>query len=166
MSYQPIAFDDKTDSDSNAPPTPGHSTISTWTLWFGAYLQPLRYIFCGWGRASTTVSRIRDLVTAPDYTPSLAASVVSSCAASLSTSEFSYLLQSLYIDGHTAMYWAIVNDRREALLALVKFTPKLSSTCSKDLRLACVVTSDHALFVQLGLECDIQVSRESCQYLT
>lgn len=53
------------------------------------------------------------------------------------------------------MYWAIVNGRREALSAFVGYIPKLSSVCSEDLRRACMVTSDHALFTQLNLERDV-----------
>ncbi|KAJ8583499.1 hypothetical protein M405DRAFT_828520 [Rhizopogon salebrosus TDB-379] len=53
------------------------------------------------------------------------------------------------------MYWAIVNDRREALSALVGYISQISSVCFDDLRIACMLASDHTLFTQLGLELDI-----------
>jgi hypothetical protein len=74
---------------------------------------------------------------------------------SLSVSQFSNLLQSLNVRGHTAMYWAILNDRREALSALVGYISQISSVCSDDLRTACMLVSDHILFTQLGLELEI-----------
>ncbi|OJA09662.1 hypothetical protein AZE42_03661 [Rhizopogon vesiculosus] len=103
-------------------------------------------------RTSTIVlSGIRDLVTGPDFIPSSVAPIVNSCAAALSASKFSSLLQSRNIDGHSAMYWAIVNNRLEALSAFTGFISKLSSDCRSDLRLACIATSNHASFMQLNL---------------
>lgn len=49
------------------------------------------------------------------------------------------------------MYWAIVNNRGEALAAFSAFIPKFSSVCTSGLRLACMFTSNHALFMQLNL---------------
>ena len=100
---------------------------------------------------ATVLSRIRDLVSTPNFTPSSVASIVNACAAALTAAEFSDLLQTSNIEGHTAMYWAIVNNRREVLSAFTGFISKFSSACSCDLRLACMVTSDHALFTQLNL---------------
>ncbi|KAG0704520.1 hypothetical protein DFH29DRAFT_373831 [Suillus ampliporus] len=53
--------------------------------------------------------------------------------------------------GHTALYWAIVNNRPEALSAFFGFISQISSVCSSDLRLACMTASDHALFTRLEL---------------
>lgn len=99
---------------------------------------------------TTVLSRIRDIVSAPDIT-SPVAPIVDACAASLSVAEFSDLLQSPNIEGHTALYWAIVNKRQEAFSAFAVFITKFSSVCSSDLRLACVATHNQALFAQLGL---------------
>lgn len=56
------------------------------------------------------------MISAPDITPSDAALIVDACTASLSVAEFSDLLQSPNIEGHIALYWAIVNKRQEAFL--------------------------------------------------
>ncbi|KAG1727645.1 uncharacterized protein EDB91DRAFT_1086313 [Suillus paluster] len=48
-----------------------------------------------------------------------------------------------------ALYWAIVNNLREALSAFTKHISKYN--CTFDLRLACMIASDHALFTQLNL---------------
>jgi hypothetical protein len=95
--------------------------------------------------------RIRELVTSSDVIPSSVVPIVNSCAADISPAEFSDLLQSLNIGDHTAMYWAIMNNRREALLALSGYISKISPVCSSDLRLACMATSNQALFMQLNL---------------
>jgi len=100
---------------------------------------------------TTVLSSIRDIVSAPDFTPSSVAPIVDACAAALPATEFSNLLQTPNIAGHTALYWAIVNNRREAFSAFAGFISQFSSVCSSDLRLACMVTSDHALFMQLNL---------------
>jgi len=97
------------------------------------------------------LSFIRDLVTTADFTPSSVDSIVTSCAAALSPAGFSDLLQSLNIEGHTALYWAIVNDRLGALWALNEYISEMTYVCSSDLRQACMVTGNHALFMQLKL---------------
>jgi hypothetical protein len=99
----------------------------------------------------TVLSRVRDLVSAPDFTPSSAAKIVDDCAAALPNEEFSDLLQTSNIEDHTALYWAIVNDRLEAFSALAGAISEFSSNCYSDLRLACMITNDQALFAQLNL---------------
>jgi hypothetical protein len=99
----------------------------------------------------TALSRIRELVTGPDVTPSSVAPIVNSCAADLSAAKFSALLQSRSIEGHSATYWAIVNNRPEALSAFTGFISKISSGCRSELRRACMDTSNHAAFMQLNL---------------
>ncbi|KAG2360504.1 hypothetical protein BDR07DRAFT_1461968 [Suillus spraguei] len=101
--------------------------------------------------ASTVLTCIFDIVSAPDFTPCSVVPIIDACSTALPAAEFSDLLQTLNIEGHTALYWAIVNDRREVFAALSKFTPKLSSICSSDLRLACMITNDQPLFTQLNL---------------
>ncbi|KAG2075169.1 hypothetical protein BDR04DRAFT_1115162 [Suillus decipiens] len=61
--------------------------------------------------------------------------------------EFSNLLQKPDIEGHRAMYLAIVNHQREAVSAFAAFIPRFSSVCSSDVRLA--------LFAQLNSTCVI-----------
>lgn len=100
---------------------------------------------------SIVLSRIRDLVVGPNYTPSSVAPIINSCAVTLSAAKFSNLLQSCKIEGHSAIYWAIVNKRPEAFSAFIPFMSKLSSGCQSDLRRACMVVSNHALFIQLNL---------------
>ncbi|KAG2369572.1 hypothetical protein BDR07DRAFT_527594 [Suillus spraguei] len=97
------------------------------------------------------LSCICAIVSSPDFTPSSIAQTVSACAATPPAADFSKLLQKPNIEHHTALYWAIVNNRREALWKFINFIPKLSRACSSDLRLACMMVSDHTLFTQLDL---------------
>ncbi|KAG2112592.1 uncharacterized protein F5147DRAFT_791288 [Suillus discolor] len=102
-------------------------------------------------KRAIVLSRIRDIVSAPNFSSSSIVPTVNTCAAAISPAEFSKLLQKRNIEGHTAMYWAIVNHRREALWAFVSFITRFSSACVSDLRLACMLTSDHALFAKRNL---------------
>jgi hypothetical protein len=152
-------------SKSDAPPSyDANHAIFTSTLSYGSSIQrrpPSTRTVFSWARLgsrATVLSRIHNLVTSPNYTPSSVAPIVDSCAATLSVSQFSNLLQSLNVRGHTAMYWAILNDRREALSALVGYISQISSVCSDDLRTACMLVSNHILFTQLGLE--LEMGRE------
>ncbi|KAG1796967.1 uncharacterized protein HD556DRAFT_1441141 [Suillus plorans] len=92
------------------------------------------------------LSRIRDIVSAPDFSSSSIVPTVNTCAAAISPAEFSKLLQKLNI---------------EAFSAFVSFIAQFSSVCSSDLRLACMLTGDHALFVQLKLARVISSEDES-----
>ncbi|KAG2124816.1 hypothetical protein DEU56DRAFT_983470 [Suillus clintonianus] len=96
---------------------------------------------------------IRDIVSQPPGfgTPSSVTSAVNACAATLPAAEFSDLLQTRNIEGHTALYWAIVNNRPETFSFLAGFISQFSSDCSSDLRLACMTTSDNELFTRLNL---------------
>ncbi|KAG1897697.1 uncharacterized protein F5891DRAFT_1241405 [Suillus fuscotomentosus] len=96
--------------------------------------------------------RIRDLVSTTNLSPSSIELIANKCAYDLTAAELSDLLQTLNIEGHTALYWAIVNHRQEGLSAFRLFISKLSSECSSDLRLACMRTNDHALFLKLNLQ--------------
>ncbi|KAG2353645.1 hypothetical protein BDR07DRAFT_1495915 [Suillus spraguei] len=105
-------------------------------------------------KRAAVLSRIRDMVLAPNFTPSSVIPNVNACAAALSIAEFSKILTQLNIEGHTALYWAIVNNRPQALWALWnkligKYYP---SDCLLDLRIACMIISDNAIFRQLSLE--------------
>ncbi|OAX33993.1 hypothetical protein K503DRAFT_803938 [Rhizopogon vinicolor AM-OR11-026] len=88
-------------------------------------------------RTSTVVlSDIRDLVTGPYFIPSSVAPIPPAIT---------------QYDDHSAMHWAIVNNRLEALSAFTAFISNFSFDCRSDLRLACIATSNHASFMQLNL---------------
>jgi hypothetical protein len=97
------------------------------------------------------LSSIRDIVSNPNITPSSITKIANACAATLTPVQFAHLLQEPNIEGHTALYWSIINHRRETCSALATFIPQSTSVCSSDLRLACIATSDHELFTQLNL---------------
>ncbi|KAG1756551.1 uncharacterized protein EDB91DRAFT_23151 [Suillus paluster] len=101
---------------------------------------------------ATVLSLIRDMVSTPDFTPASITPIVNACAAALPAAEFTDVLQTPNIEGHTAMYWAIVNNRPQVLWALFKFIPRYTSAAASDVRLACMTTSDHALFMKLNLK--------------
>ncbi|KAG1789634.1 uncharacterized protein HD556DRAFT_1311223 [Suillus plorans] len=103
-------------------------------------------------RRATALSRIRDLVSATYVTPSSIEPIVNAYIHDLTVAELSDLLQTPNIEGHTALYWAIVNHRREVFSAFIGFISKISSKCSSDLRLACMQTSDQASFLQLNFQ--------------
>ncbi|KAG1866487.1 hypothetical protein DFJ58DRAFT_723985 [Suillus subalutaceus] len=147
MTTKSEAFDVSMSVPCNTPPSynaifTSVSADSIWSkLWVFSLLQSKQ----------NCLSHICAIVSSPDFTPSSIAQTVSACVTTLPAAEFSKLLQQPNIEGHTALYWAIVNDRREALLAFINFIPKLSPACSSDLRLACMMVSDHALFTWLDL---------------
>ncbi|KAG1857754.1 hypothetical protein DFJ58DRAFT_783226 [Suillus subalutaceus] len=145
MTSQPYS-----DSKSVTDTPPSYTTTSTFELADSLQLRRFHFLQSKQTR-NIVLTCIRDIVSAPDFTPSSVIPIVNACAAALFASEFFDLLQTPNIEGHTALYWAIVNERREAFSALSKFIHKISSTCSSDLRLACMVTNDQALFSQLNL---------------
>ncbi|KAK0236265.1 hypothetical protein EDD85DRAFT_635775 [Armillaria nabsnona] len=109
---------------------------------------------------STITSLIQDLVRPPNS--SLACNeILSSCAeacASYSRS-LSSILQEKFCEGHTPLYWAIINKPRqteeeseELLSALLRYSVPLTPTTISELRLACLVTSDQNLFRHLRRE--------------
>ncbi|KAG1800716.1 hypothetical protein EV424DRAFT_1647959 [Suillus variegatus] len=94
-------------------------------------------------RRATALTKIRTLVFVTDgNTPS-------PVEWDITIAELSNLLQTRNFEGHTALYWAIVNHA-----AFVKFIDrfKFSPECSSDLRLACMRTSNHTLFSDLKLQ--------------
>ncbi|KAG2109316.1 uncharacterized protein F5147DRAFT_760723 [Suillus discolor] len=100
---------------------------------------------------ASVLSLIHQIVSSPGFGVASVAPIIKSCAAALPAAKFSKLLQKRNIENHTALYWAIVNNRREALLEFVKFIPKFSRACSADLRLACMAVNDHDSFMLLHL---------------
>ncbi|KAG1897664.1 uncharacterized protein F5891DRAFT_1046928 [Suillus fuscotomentosus] len=103
-------------------------------------------------RRATALSRIRDLVSPTYVAPSSIESIVNAYVHDLTAAELSDLLQTPNIEGHTALYWAIVNHQREVFSAFIEFISKISFKCSSDLRLACMQTSDQASFSQLNFQ--------------
>lgn len=99
------------------------------------------------------LSRIRDLVCTPNLIPSSIAPVIKTCITqgALSPTEFSAFLQLPFIEGHSAMYWAILNHRREVLSAFAAHIPRFLLFCVIDMRLACKIINDQASFAQLNL---------------
>ncbi|KAG1816871.1 uncharacterized protein BJ212DRAFT_1577010 [Suillus subaureus] len=104
-------------------------------------------------KQKSALSRICDLVSPPGFTPSSVTQVANTCAATLPPAVFSHLLQTPNIEGHAALYWAIVNNQQEAFSIFAAFIPQFSSVCCSDLCLACMVISDQELFTQLNLGC-------------
>ncbi|KAG1885090.1 hypothetical protein F4604DRAFT_1729659 [Suillus subluteus] len=108
-------------------------------------LRPTLFSFLR--KKQNVLSCIRHIVSAP----SSIAKIANACAATLTPAKFARLLQKPNIEGHTALYWSIVNHGREAFSALATFVPQFTPVCSSDLRLACIATRDHELFTQLKL---------------
>jgi len=146
-------FDDRKSID--APPTYDEISLSASLLDSVHSIscrRPSLFSFLRKKEKQTIVlSRIRDIVSAPNLTPSSIRKIVNACAATLTPVQFAHLLQKTNIEGHTALYWSIVNHRRETFSALATFIPQFTPVCSSDLRLACIATSDHELFTQLNL---------------
>ncbi|KAG2045215.1 hypothetical protein BDR03DRAFT_995442 [Suillus americanus] len=113
-------------------------------------------------QTEAVLSHIRDIVSVPNFMP--VAPIVNTCAAALLPAEFSNLLQNPNIEGHTAMYWAVVNGQKEAFSVFAAHIPQFSSVCSSDLRLACMSTSNHGLFMQLNLGHVINSKDESLRH--
>ncbi|OAX41926.1 hypothetical protein K503DRAFT_832877 [Rhizopogon vinicolor AM-OR11-026] len=102
-------------------------------------------------RRAAVLTLIREVVRVSATPFPFTSERIKACSDILPGAEFSDLLQTPNIEGHTAMYWAIVNNRREAFSALAVFIPKFSFKCVSDLRLACMITSDNTLFTELHL---------------
>ncbi|KAG6829359.1 hypothetical protein H0H87_011694 [Tephrocybe sp. NHM501043] len=109
---------------------------------------------------TTILGLVRDLVKEQSSTsPAVAAaSILESCADACAGYDLSLssLLQEPSIEGHTPLYWAILKRPPDAegsvpdlLTSLISYsTPLLPSTIA-DVRHACLLTSDQALFQRL-----------------
>ncbi|KAL0058107.1 hypothetical protein AAF712_015229 [Marasmius tenuissimus] len=70
---------------------------------------------------------------------------------------FSALLQEKSIEDHTPIYWAIVNRNTKSesepdlLMSLLAYAAPLEPATVSEIRLACLITSDQALFQRLRL---------------
>ncbi|OJT12098.1 hypothetical protein TRAPUB_11361, partial [Trametes pubescens] len=109
---------------------------------------------------ATIQGLIRDLVKQTD--PQGALGVLESCADACRSFDLaiSALLQERTIEGHTPLYWAIINrpaessesapsDEPDMVTALLSHAAPLSDATVDELRLACLHTSDHGLFQRL-----------------
>ncbi|KAG2028850.1 hypothetical protein BDR03DRAFT_976270 [Suillus americanus] len=77
--------------------------------------------------------------------------ILASCAKSCDAKNLclSTLLQEPNVAGHTAIYWAIVNYRPSLLDALLKHSSPLTPVTQSEMRKACLVASNQALFQNL-----------------
>jgi len=118
---------------------------------------------------STVLGLIRDLVRQPHQhqrvsTPATMG-ILESCAEACAAYDisFSSLLQEKSIEEHTPLYWAIIKrppetphpepnaDVPDFLTTLLSYCGVLSPETRSEMRLACLLTSDQALFQRLRL---------------
>ncbi|KAG2354042.1 hypothetical protein BDR07DRAFT_1431064, partial [Suillus spraguei] len=102
--------------------------------------------------ASESLSTVVDEKSSPPSAPparstasssstcSTAAPILASCASALSPLSFSALLQKPTLEGHTPIYWAILNRHTHILPDMLKYA---------DIRLACLASGDQLLFGKL-----------------
>lgn len=86
--------------------------------------------------------------------------ILASCAQSCSAKNLSLsaLLQEPAVAGHTAIYWAIVNYRPLLLDALLRHSFPLIPATQSEMRKACLVASNQALFQNLRLSAGLCAS--------
>ncbi|KAI0740849.1 hypothetical protein C8Q76DRAFT_607717 [Earliella scabrosa] len=106
---------------------------------------------------TTVLGLLRDLVKQGDASGALG--VLESCADACKTYDLSLssLLQEKSLEGHTPIYWAIINrsdlpprpDEPDLVSAILSHAAPLTDETVDELRLACLHTSDHALFQKL-----------------
>jgi hypothetical protein len=117
---------------------------------------------------NTVLGLLRDIVRPPSSPSTRVKGILDSCAVACEAQSlsFSSIIQEKYIEGHTPIYWTIVNwpgvmlggatddddddDASSDLLSLLleRATP-LTKEAISDMRLACLVTSDQRLFERL-----------------
>ncbi|KAI1790348.1 hypothetical protein LXA43DRAFT_511318 [Ganoderma leucocontextum] len=159
----PAARDEKPSSSSNhslpspSPKSPtsfgsssGKSTGPTWFN-FGPTARAVREV------RATLLGLLRDLVKQNDAAGALG--VLESCADACRTYDLSLsaLLQEQSVEGHTPVYWAIINrppqplaaDDPDVVSALLSHAAPLTDATVDEIRLACLHTSDHTLFQKL-----------------
>lgn len=129
--------------------------------------------FAGQSRAAqeariTVQNLVRDVVKAPDLA---GLSVLHDCAVACESHDlvFGDILQDRYIEGHCALYWAIVKRPREGgksgkgekdyddedhtcgdlVEAMLAMAAPLTDQTVSEIRLACLLGSDQALFQRL-----------------
>jgi len=99
---------------------------------------------------STVRSIVRDVVKEPKTPASMG--LLESCAGACSSNNlsFSEILQDPSIEGHPAIYWAIVKrpspDDFELITSLMSYSAPLTVETMTEVRLACLHVGDQALF--------------------
>ena len=99
---------------------------------------------------STVRSIVRDVVKEPKTPASMG--LLESCADACYSNNlsFSEILQDPSIEGHPAIYWAIVKrpspDDFELITALMSYSAPLTTETITEVRLACLHVGDQALF--------------------
>ena len=99
---------------------------------------------------TTVRSIVRDLVKEPKTPASMG--LLENCADACSANNlpFSEILQDPSIEGHPAIYWAIVKrpspDDFELITALMSYSAPLTTETMTEVRLACLHVGDQALF--------------------
>ncbi|KAI0365080.1 hypothetical protein BV20DRAFT_973645 [Pilatotrama ljubarskyi] len=106
---------------------------------------------------ATVQGLLRDLVKQTDAQGAFG--VLESCADACRSYDVSLsaLLQERNVEGHTPIYWAIINrpaggprpDEPDIVTALLSYAAPLSDATVDEVRLACLHTSDHGLFQRL-----------------
>ena len=109
---------------------------------------------------TTVLGLVRDLVK-QHYSAPGASGILDSCAEACDAYDlsFSSILQELSIENHTPIHWAIVKrpseppnpDDYDLVTALLSRSAPLQPSTISDIRLACLLTSDQALFQRLRL---------------
>jgi hypothetical protein len=109
---------------------------------------------------STVLNLVRDLVKQQSSAPG-ASSILDSCSEACNAYDisFSSLLQEKSIENHTPLYWAIIKrpsepsnpDDHDLVTALLSRSTPLKQSTISEIRLACLLTSDQALFQRLRL---------------
>ncbi|KAJ7197684.1 hypothetical protein C8J57DRAFT_1105480 [Mycena rebaudengoi] len=111
---------------------------------------------------ATVLGLVKDLVKLPqsDQT-SVAINILKSCADACAANglSISTILQEKSVEGHTPIYWAIIKRPAEPLeedsaaadllTTLLSLSSPLTPATTSDVRLACLLTSDQALFQRL-----------------
>ncbi|KAF9555361.1 hypothetical protein CPC08DRAFT_642960 [Agrocybe pediades] len=110
---------------------------------------------------NTVLGLMRDLIQ--EHNTPAAAGILQSCADACASRDISLssILQEKAIENHTPLYWAIVKrppderqdgvDGVDLLTALISYATPLTQQTIAEVRLACLVTSDQALFQRLRL---------------
>ncbi|KAF8216596.1 hypothetical protein K438DRAFT_1914479 [Mycena galopus ATCC 62051] len=110
---------------------------------------------------ATVLGLVRDLVKLDSNDHSVVAiSILKSCADACATNglSMSTILQENSVEGHTPLYWAIVKrppessetqENTDLLTTLLALSTPLTPATMSDVRLACLLTSDQALFQRL-----------------
>ena len=148
---RPLPLDDTPSPPKNASPALAQRPRARKnTSWLS--LLPFASSFSAKRVRQSVLSIVSDLVVPPSRVSNeeqknvheILASVAETCAEhklSLST-----ILQETFIADHTPMYWAVVNYRQELLAALLVHSRPLSIQTISDIRRACLVNSNQALF--------------------